>query len=217
MRLRSVARPVPLKAMIELSDAIAQLKAELEAANIVSGSRLQIVLGLSVSLDPNGKICWQISPGPTPHSVTIEWQRESFLTASTPIPRPTGSATSSWIAPVKESTSDAVTTALEAILGYPGFDSAARASVLIEILREMGLEKISLLLDSLELGKPSGDAAVDRVVQRVSRLLELGPIGMKRSVVQLRSLFQQQNAGPLLDVIEARWQYGTGHSLGEES
>ncbi|MSU32716.1 MAG: hypothetical protein EXS25_08685 [Pedosphaera sp.] len=201
--------------MIELSDAIAQLKTELEAANTVSGSRLQIVLGLSVSLDPNGKICWQIATGPTPHSVTIEWQREPLLTSSTPIPIPT--APSIWGETVKESSSDAVTAALETILGRPGFDSAARASVFIEILREMGLEKISLLLNSLELGKPSGDAAVDRVVQRVSRLLELGPIGMKRSVVQLQSLFYQQNTGSLLDLIEARWQYGTGHLLGEET
>ncbi len=148
-------------------------------------------------------------PGPSDHRVTVE-----FRLGESPLPIPLPETTvSSAPAP----SADPATTAdpdgssafagLARILGAPGFDSSARATVFREAMEELDAAQQRQAL--LGLGDPPAvgeDPAVVRARHLVRRLAASGPAGSTDGPRLLRELAMRIPVEDLLALAVRRWR-----------
>lgn len=94
---------------------------------------------------------------------------------------------------------------LEELLGPPGFDSSARARVLVEALESLAPGQQRELLAGLDAPEPLGDEAVERVRHQVLRVLERGPSGGRRGARLLAEATGHRGLETVLRRIAERW------------
>jgi hypothetical protein len=96
---------------------------------------------------------------------------------------------------------------LSEILGAPGFDSSARATVFRETLEELGEVQRRQVLASL--GSPASDSEDPPVTQarhRIHRLSGTGPAGKDRGPKLLRELAARHPAESLIQLAKTHWR-----------
>lgn len=96
---------------------------------------------------------------------------------------------------------------LSDILGAPGFDSSARATVFRETLEELGEGQRRQVLASL--GSPASDSEDPPVTQarhRIYRLSGTGPAGKDRGPKLLRELAARHSAESLIQLAKTHWR-----------
>jgi hypothetical protein len=102
--------------------------------------------------------------------------------------------------------------ALAAIFGPPGFDSAARASVFCEIIENLKPSQLEALLaafteDSSEVPlhrPPDADVATART--RIARLLKLGPAGFPAGLASLLRLLNRPGGEAVVRTLREHWK-----------
>ncbi|MFM7100057.1 MAG: hypothetical protein ACKO3N_02690 [Verrucomicrobiota bacterium] len=154
---------------------------------------------------------WEVlepAPGPSPvrevmHRVTVEYQWDPGGVADAGAGRgevgevgEVGSATGvdgrvgGWLAEA---------------LGEPGFDSSARARVLVEAVGSLNPVQQAELLAGLAAPEPLGDEAVERVRHQVLRLLERGPAGGRRGAELFTRAAERAGLAGVLRLLGGRW------------
>lgn len=96
---------------------------------------------------------------------------------------------------------------LSDILGAPGFDSSARATVFRETLEELGEGQRRQVLASL--GSPASeneDPPVTQARHRIHRLSGTGPAGKDRGPMLLRELAARHPAESLIQLAKTHWR-----------
>lgn len=96
---------------------------------------------------------------------------------------------------------------LSDILGAPGFDSSARATVFRETLEELGEVQRRLVLASL--GSPASDSEDPQMTQarhRIHRLSGTGPAGRDRGPVLMRELAERHSPESLIHLATTLWR-----------
>lgn len=207
----------------QLQAALLALRRELEGTACVGRSsdglswkldRIRVRMAVSCVSCPGGKWEWVPSLGDSPHTVDLEWIRESA--ESRPAVPPLGEEASIPIppGPWAPGTAERVGVLLEGVFGPPGFDSAARATVYRESAIELGRDSLQVVLTALMEGRRLEESGLERARHAIQRLLERGPAGVKSGAAILRDLFGRHPFDPLVTLMEDRWRYGTGHDLG---
>ena len=96
---------------------------------------------------------------------------------------------------------------LSEILGAPGFDSSARATVFRETLEELGEVQRRQVLASLESpASDSEDAQITQARHRIYRLSGTGPAGKDRGPKLLRELAARLSAESLIQLAKTHWR-----------
>ncbi len=174
----------------------------------------RVTMSLAVRIDPEkvaagGPGAFQVAedPGPSDHRMTVE-----FRLGEKPVPNPatTGSSTPAPSAdPVTMATPEesSAFTGLARILGAPGFDSSARATVFCEALEELDAAQQRQAL--LGLGDPptaGEDPVVIRARHLVRRLAGSGPAGSAHGPRLLRELATRYPVEDLIALAASRWR-----------
>jgi hypothetical protein len=207
----------------ELQAALLALRRELEGISHNDPSargprwkmdRIRVQMAVACVACPGGGWQWVPSQGDSPHIVDLEWSLED--TEPEPPMAASGNESSmavgsaSWTPEFAEQ----LGVVLDGVFGPPGFDSAARATVFRESALEVGPESLHGILTALVEGRPLAESVVERARHAIQRLLERGPAGVKPGAGVLQDVFAKHPFIGLLNLIEARWRYGTGHDLG---
>ncbi|MHB1309283.1 MAG: hypothetical protein ACYC23_19575 [Limisphaerales bacterium] len=118
------------------------------------------------------------------------------------IPRPTD---------VPANATESLTRSLSLVLGAPGFDSSARASVLRETLDGLTDAQVSATIKALDQATPpEGDKAVTAAWQWLKRILRVCPAKPPATGARiLQEVFSRHPARLVLGVIEERWKSQT--------
>lgn len=96
---------------------------------------------------------------------------------------------------------------LSDILGAPGFDSSARATVFRETLEELGEVQRRQVLASLgSSASDSEDPPVTQARHRIHRLSGTGPAGKDRGPILLRELAARHSAESLIQLAKTHWR-----------
>ncbi len=160
--------------------------------------RITVVVGLQ----PLAGGQWAVATSATPHVLTFELESGS---AADPVLEPSG-----WTVADQE----AVAVRLDEVFGAPGFDSAARATVFRETVSALDPAQLPALWDGVERLVPVSDVGLARAVHAVQRLLERGGVGMETGARILRDVFKSHPTAGVLELVDQRWRFGTGHELG---
>jgi len=170
--------------------------------------RVKLRLGVEWAEDGSaGLVGWRPSSSPSAHVVELEWQRGDG---------PAGDGGSACAAesglkpapvPLPEQ--------LDGVFGKPGFDSAARATVFREAVAEVGVEGVEEVLAAVVARARLTDGVRDRARHAVTRLLERGPSGIEGGCAALGAALATHGVAAVMAEVENRWQYGTGHDLGQ--
>ena len=174
----------------------------------------RVTMSLAVRIAPTevaagAPVALQVAedPGPSDHRITVE-----FRLGETPVPIPatTGSsapAPSADLALVATPDGSPSFTGLAQILGAPGFDSSARATVFREALEELDTaQQRQVLLGLGDPPSPGEDPAVIRARHLVRRLASSGPAGSKNGPRLLRELATKYPVEDLIALAATRWR-----------
>ncbi len=102
---------------------------------------------------------------------------------------------------------DQLAQSLTFILGAPGFDSSARATVFREALAELTDEQAHTLSQTLrERRSPESDSETARAGRLLSRLADSSPVGPVRGRELLAEILQKHPVQLLLSVVEDKWK-----------
>ncbi len=178
------------------------LRREVEAGLAAGNGRAPGRVTVTVGLQPLAGGQWGVATGPTPHVLTFEFEPAP---APDPVLEPSG-----WSAADQE----AVACRLDGVFGPPGFDSAARATVFRETVSALDPDQLPVLWDGLEGVVTVSDTGLARAVHSVQRLLERGGIEVGTGARMLRGIFLRHPAEAVLELVDRRWRFGTGHDLG---
>ena len=169
--------------------------------------RVSVSLGLQLQAaaeDGGGGLVVATGPAACVHHLAIEFKlRPATLVGQTEGVPP--SATLPALVPV--AAEPAYFAALAEVIGAPGFDSSARATVFRETLEELDEAEQQAVLTTL--GTPAADGeepALSRARQLIQRLAGSGPAGPKRGPELLRQLAGRAPAGALIRLAAERWR-----------
>lgn len=208
--------------MITVEQTIRALRREILAAlaedatlppgTILSADRVTISLAVRISpamFATGGPGSLQVAedPGPSDHRVAVEFRLGA--SAADARPAPIASASAPRIVATAATVADGspAFTGLAQILGAPGFDSSARATVFREALEELDAAQQRQAL--LGLGDPPSageDPAVIRARHLVRRLAGSGPAGMTNGPRLLRELATRCPVEELTALAASRWR-----------
>lgn len=199
---------------MDLRAALAALEQQLGPGGTVSGPagkwrRERVTLSLALGWRGAGPAgpAWEVletEPGPAPareglHRVTVEyhWEPDAVAEAG-PGRRGSGEggmvgSAAGWEGWLAEA------------MGEPGFDSSARARVLVEALGSLNPAQQADLLAGLTAPEPLGDEAVDRVRHQVLRVLERGPAGGRRGAELFARAAERAGLAEVLRLLGGRW------------
>jgi hypothetical protein len=195
--------------MLPLNQAIEALRAAATASHVV---RLSVELRCVLRVSENGQPEYFVltekdsATAQTCHTITVELNdvgasQETQQPSVTAAPYTTKGAT----------TPHDLVRQLSNIFGEPGFDSAARASVFAEIVESLSALQAAGLIQSFRsdpaevpVERP-GDPAVARARTRITRLVKLGPGGL-RGIPQLISILEEHGLDQVLKMIRDSWK-----------
>jgi hypothetical protein len=136
--------------------------------------------------------------------VTIEFSEINPLTGR----HPATEERSADSAALEGAESERVIGIFTKVLGPPGFDSSAKATVLRDTLAEFSDEQAMSIIDSLR-GVPltAGGDAAKRARHMISNVVKSGPLGSpERGGELLVEIFQRHSLVALLRLIEDVWK-----------
>jgi hypothetical protein len=208
--------------MLTVEQAVRALRREIltaltEDATLPQGATFsaeRVTISLAVRIDSakvaaGGTGALQVAedPGPSDHRVTVEFRlREVQLPA--PAPTLSSASTPSTERPTpSDADGSSAFEGLARILGAPGFDSSARATVFREALEELDAAQQRQAL--LGLGDPPSageDPAVIRARHLVRRLAASGPAGPTDGPRFLRELATRCPVEDLVALAASRWR-----------
>jgi hypothetical protein len=215
----------PLKKVIselrrEISLALADEKPLPNSARLVA-ARVTVSLGLSVSVDDlktkprllfgvttdavSGRPGVRRNESPTQHTITFEFSVANLASSAI------GSAisvASSQSGGLQGAERERVIGIFADVLGPPGFDSSAKATVLREALAELPVPDVVLVIESLRGAPLPGKAtAAKRARHFISNVVKSGPIGSaERGGEMLAPVFQAHSVPAILRLLEDVWK-----------
>lgn len=202
--------------MTELQKALLALQREVDEVFGGSGprqawplERVKLRLGVEWAEDGNGgRGGWRTSSSPTASALELEWRREDGPVPEVESMLPAAAGAELPRVPLTEQ--------LDEVFGKPGFDSAARATVFRETVAEVGVDGLEEVLAAVVAGTRLSDGVRDRARHSVTRLLERGPSGIEGGCAALSRALATHGVAAVMAEVETRWQYGTGHDLGQK-
>lgn len=208
--------------MASLTNLIAALRREVataleETKSAASGTRLEaerVVLSLQVSvrerLAPDGSMQMSfdvVEPESRPektegHRLTLEFRPVSNVSLQG------ARAPAHASAQLNPSAREEAITALSGLLGAPGFDSSARATVFREAFAGLSEAQTTALLASLSRGAVlSEDPSLQTARHRINGVLRTGPLhSVERGAEALAEIFTRWTLGPVLVLLEEKWK-----------
>lgn len=146
------------------------------------------------------------------HTVTVEFKAGVGASPATPpasaqtqLMMPTDSAT---LPELHSKADENIVKALSTVLGAPGFDSSARATVLREALIELSAEQIHAVVRSLyDTPLPENDTQARRARHLILGVLKSGPLhSIEGGGEILMNVFTQHDPASVLQIIATRWK-----------
>jgi hypothetical protein len=212
--------------MLSLRQVMATLRREIDAAlgdnqPLPRGTRLEadrVIVTLQFSIRGGGDDApvdmnfeTDHIAGHAAHSLAIEFK--CYPAAQAGIGAPINSAvhleetTLSKAMALEGSEADWVTEQLTVVLGVPGFDSSARATVFREAFENLSEEHVDLVIRSLS-GAALGEKpdAVKRSISLVHRITQSSPAGSTKGKAVLVEIFRRHSVPPIIKLIATVWK-----------
>lgn len=215
-------RPLYPLGMLTVEQAVRALRREIltalaEDATLPRGATFsaeRVTISLAVRIDPatvaaGGPDALHVAedPGPSDHRVTVEFRLGEVLLPSPEMTVSSAPAPSADLPTSADPDGSSAFAGLARILGTPGFDSSARATVFRETLEELDAAQQRQAL--LGLGDPPSageDPAVIRARHLIRRLAASGPAGSIHGPRLLRELATRFPVEDQVALAASRWR-----------
>jgi hypothetical protein len=214
--------------MEPLQNVIASLRREIQAAlatgrDLPAAARLEperVTLSLKFSIQeeksPDGTVILQFGVPPpsqsdlAAHTMTVDFkvaQPQSASPRHDTTDRPRLESAPQKAATLDSAAANQLEDSLTSILGTPGFDSSARATVFRESLSELSDEQANALGEALRGPlSPDSSPAMTHAGHLLNRLLVSGPAGAERGRAILAEVLHQHSVPVLVQFVKEKWK-----------